>query len=520
MWKVYTPIEKIIKRNDLNIQNVMQIEFVGGCHRIPKVKEIIGKYVPENKLGVHLNGDDVVAFGAGIYVSNLLGMLNSVGGVTKRVTLLNYGYIYNTKILIKSVEPTKEYPLCEEGFDKIAYNCIKKLSKQAVIFPAFKNFTSEKSVSFDYDGDLDIDILQEKKVVLKYHLKRIKSDVLQEIKKKNLYLIDEPRNIRIKLGFSMNKFGIIKMNPQVQYKVQSFYMYVEPKDKKDKMVFKYISNPSEIPKPLTEEKKAELLKQLEDKKIYPKADEVDKLKKIINSGKVNNSTKPEIRIKYITLKDDETEEVYPIPMSSKEVKNSKSTLDKIWSAAKKNLKFQEKKNNLENFIYTKYEWIKNPKLNERDAKEDELKTFKVELDKLKEWFDKNGSKAKKEEIEAKLKEARKAFKVFDDRIEKEKKRNNSIKYFRSEINSALKQSKNWIKEKPWIEKHFNTTFEPKVQELNKWIDEYEEKLNKIKEYEETFFDKKELVQRLEDLREESKKMRNIPRPLVKANEDL
>jgi len=518
--KVYTPIEKIIKRNDLNIQTVMQIEFVGGCHRIPKVKEVIGKYVPENKLGVHLNGDDVVAFGAGIYVSNLLGMLNSVGGVTKRVTLLNYGYIYNTKILIKSVEPTKEYPLCEEGFDKIAFNCIKKLSKQAVIFPAFKNFTSEKSVSFDYDGDLDIDILQEENVVLKYHLKRIKSDVLPEIKKKNLYLIDEPKNIRIKLGFSMNKFGIIKMNPQVQYKVQSFYMYVEPKDKKDKMVFKYISNPSEIPKPLTEEKKAELLKQLEDKKIYPKADEVDKLKKIINSGKVNNSTKPEIRIKYITLKDDETEEVYPIPMNSKEVKNSKSILDKIWSADKKNLKFQEKKNNLENFIYTKYEWIKNPKLNERYAKEDELKTFKVELDKLKEWFDKNGSKAKNEEIEAKLKEAKKAFKVFDDRIEKEKKRNNSIKYFRSEINSALKQSKNWIKEKPWIEKHFNTTFEPKVQELNKWIDEYEEKLNKIKEYEETFFDKKELVQRLEDLREESKKMRNIPRPLVKANEDL
>ena len=518
--KVYTPIEKIIKRNELNIQNVMQIEFVGGCHRIPKVKEVIGKYVPENKLGVHLNGDDVVAFGAGIYLSNLLGMLNSVGGVTKRVTLLDYGYIFNTKILIKSVEPTKEYPLCEEGFDNIAFDCIKKLSKQATIFPAFRNFTSEKSVSFDYDGDLDIDILQEENVVLKFHLKRIKSDVLPEIKKKNLYLIDEPKNIRIKLGFSMNKFGIIKMNPQVQYKVQSFYMYVEPKDKKDKMVFKYISNPSEVPKPLTEEQKEELLKKLEDKKVYPKEDEVNKLKKIINSGKVNNSTKPEIRIKYITLKDDETEEVYPIPMNSKEVKNSKSILDKIWSVDKKNLKFQEKKNNLENFIYTKYEWIKNPKLNERYAKEDELKTFKVELDKLKEWFDKNGSKAKNEEIEAKLKEARKAFKVFDERIEKEKKRNNSIKYFRSEINSALKQSKGWIKEKPWIEKHFNTTFEPKIQELNKWIDDYEEKLNKIKEYEESFFDKKELVQRLEDLREESKKMRNIPRPLVKANEDL
>ena len=518
--KVYPPLERLIKRNDLSIQNIMQIEFVGGCHRIPKVKEVIGQYIPQNKLGVHLNGDDVVAFGAGIYITNLLGMINSVNGVQKKVNLLNHGYVYNTKILIKNVEPTDKLPLCEDNFKNIAYNCIKKLSKSATIFPAFGNFTSEKSVSFDYDGDLDIDILQNNNTVMKFHLKRMKTDVLPELKKKNKYLIDDSKSIRIKLVFSMDKYGLMKMNAQVQYKVQSFYMYIEPKEKDGKMVFKYISNPSEDPKPLTQEKKDELLKKLEDKKIYPKEEERNKLKKIINSGKVNNSTKPETKIKYISLKDDETEEVYPKPMNSKEIKNSKSILDKIWSMEKKNLKFQEKKNNLENFIYTKYEWIKNKKLNERYAKEDELIKFKSDVDKLKEWFDKNGSKAKIDEIEEKLKEARKAFKTFDERMEKEKKRNNSIKYFRSEINSALKQSKNWIKEKPWIEKHFNTTFEPKIQELNKWIDEYEEKLNKIKEYEESFYDKKELSSRLEDLREESKKMRNIPRPLVKATEDL
>ena len=518
--KVYPPLERLIKRNDLSIQNIMQIEFVGGCHRIPKVKEVIGKYIPQNKIGVHLNGDDVVAFGAGIYTSNLLGMINSVNGVQKRVNLIKNGYVYNTKILIKNVEPTAKLPLCEDNFNNIAYNCIKKISKSATIFPAFGNFSSEKSVSFDYDGDLDIDILQNNNTVIKFHLKRIKSQVLPELKNKNKYLIDEPKAIRIKLVFSMDKYGILKMNAQVQYKVQSFYMYIEPKEKDGKMMFKYISNPSEDPKPLSKEKIDELLKKLEDKKIYPKEEERNKLKKIINSGKVNNSTKPETKIKYISLKDDETEEVYPKPMTKDEIKNSKAILDKIWSMDKKNLKFQEKKNNLENFIYTKYEWIKNKKLNERYAKEDELVQFKKDVDKLKEWFDKYGGKAKMDEIEAKLKEAKKAFKIFDDRMEKEKKRNNSIKYFRSEINSALKQSKTWIKEKPWIEKHFNTTFEPKVQELNKWIDEYEEKVNQAKEYEESIFDKKELTKRLEELREESKIMRNIKRPLVQASEDL
>jgi hypoxia up-regulated 1 len=518
--KVYPPLEKLIKRNDLSIQQIMQIEFVGGCHRIPKVKEIIGKYIPENKIGVHLNGDDVVAFGAGIYTSNLLGMINSVNGVQKKVNLLNHGYVYNTKISIKNVEPTDKMPFCEESFNKIAYNCIKKISKSATIFPAFGNFTSEKSVSFDYDGDLDIDILQNNNTVMKFHLKRIKSDVLPELKSKNKYLLDEPKSIRIKLVFSMDKYGLMKMNAQIHYKVQSFYMYIEPKDKDGKMTFKYISNPSEDPKPLTQEQVHDLLKKLEDKKIYPKEEERNKLKKIINSGKVNNATKPETKIKYISLKNDESEEVYPIPMTREEIKNSKSVLAKIWNMDKQNLKYQEKKNSLENFIYTKYEWIKNKKLNERYAKEDELVTLKKDVDKLKEWFDNEGGKAKIDKIEDKLKEAKKAFKVFEERMEKEKKRNNSIKYFRSEVSSALKQSKNWIKEKPWIEKYYNTTFEPKIEELNKWIDEYEEKVNQVKEYEESIFDKKELSSRLEDLREESKKMRNIPRPIVKASEDL
>ena len=125
-----------------------------------------------------------------------------------------------------------------------------------------------------------------------------------------------------------------------------------------------------------------------------------------------------------------------------------------------------------------------------------------------------------DEIEEKLNEAKKAFKIFDDRMEKEKKRNNSIKYFRSEINSSLKQGKSWVKEKPYAEEFFNTVFEPKVQQLNKWIDEYEEQLNKMKEYEEINFDKEELSKRLNELRAEWRKMKNIKRPITEVNEDL
>ena len=146
--------------------------------------------------------------------------------------------------------------------------------------------------------------------------------------------------------------------------------------------------------------------------------------------------------------------------------------------------------------------------------------FSEDLAKLQKWFDENGANASQGQIEDKVKEAKNAFKIFEERIEKEKRKNKKIKYFKKEINSSLKQGKSLVKEKPYSEEFFNTVFEPKVQQLNKWIDEYEEQLNKMKEYEEINFDKEELSKRLNELRAEWRKMKNIKRPITEVNEDL
>ena len=513
--RVYSPIEQILKNNNLNIQNIIQIEFVGGGHRIPIIKETIGKYVPQNKLGVHLNGDDVVVFGAGYYLSNLLGKLNIVNGIQKNINLINYGYIFDTSLSIKNAEPTKNFPLCEEGFKGIARNCTKILTKKAKLFPKFGNFSMEKSVSFEYDGDVDIDLIQNDNIIMKFHLKNIKESI-NDIVDRNKHLVG---GTRLKLIFTMDKHGIIKMDAHIQYTVKTFYVYIPPKGKHGKMDFKYLSNPSYERQPLTEEEKADLLKKLEDRKIYTES-EAKKFKKIINSGKVNNSTKTETKIKYLSFgKEIFFEEVYPKPMEKEAMKESKKIIDKLWNIQKELLKYHEKKNNLENFLYTKREWIKNTNVNEKYARKEKLEKFKEDLDKLQHWFEENGSNATPGQIEDKIKEAKKSFKIFEERIEKENKRNKSIKYFRSELNSSIKQGKNWIKDKPYTEEFFKTVFQPQVEELNKWIDEYEEKLNKVKEYEEVPFDKEELNKRLMDLRAQWRKMKSIKRP-AETTEDL
>ena len=163
-------------------------------------------------------------------------------------------------------------------------------------------------------------------------------------------MFDRNKNLvggtRVKLIFSIDKHGIIKMDANLQYNVKAFYTYIPPKGKHGKMEFKYLSNPSYEVKPLTEEEKENLLKQLENKKIYTSS-EAEKFKKIINSGKVNNSTKSEVKVKYLSYKQELFyEEVYPKPMDRDDIKESKKVIDKLWNLEKEMLKYldEEKKN--------------------------------------------------------------------------------------------------------------------------------------------------------------------------------
>jgi hypothetical protein len=59
-----------------------------------------------------------------------------------------------------------------------------------------------------------------------------------------------------------------------------------------------------------------------------------------------------------------------------------------------------------------------------------------------------------------------------------------------------------------------------VNELKKWIDKIEEEQNKLNEYEEPIFNKDEMDKKLEELRAEAKKMKNIQRPIVTEKSDL
>ena len=139
------------------------------------------------------------------------------------------------------------------------------------------------------------------------------------------------------------------------------------------------------------------------------------------------------------------------------------------------------------------------------------------ITKIDEWYNANGDNSKTATIESKVKEIKDGFKLFNERIEKQKKRNTSIKYFKSEISSAIKQGRNWIQEKPWIETYFNNEFKNFTNDLIDWIEDLEKQQGALTEYEEQIITKQILEKKIDLLKEEVKKMKKLPRPGTKTD---
>ena len=68
--RVTKPIDKALEIAGLTMDDINQVELLGGGIRVPKIAEILEKAVNGKELGVHLNGDEAMCFGSAFIGSN------------------------------------------------------------------------------------------------------------------------------------------------------------------------------------------------------------------------------------------------------------------------------------------------------------------------------------------------------------------------------------------------------------------------------------------------------------------
>ena len=68
--KVITPIDKVLKRNNLTIADIDQFEAIGGAWRTPKIQELIQEYIGNLSISTHLNSHEAMATGSAFHAAN------------------------------------------------------------------------------------------------------------------------------------------------------------------------------------------------------------------------------------------------------------------------------------------------------------------------------------------------------------------------------------------------------------------------------------------------------------------
>ena len=530
--KVYSPIEDVLKKANMSIGNISQIELIGGSIRIPaiqeEIKQKLGNY--SDILGIHMNGDDSIAFGAAYMCAN-----SSKNFVGSRKTFMQNGANERFKFYLSNLEnETQPFNYCEEESkeDEKNKNCVKKLKKEKEIFPLRHKYNSKRSIEIEHDTNFLVKITEE--FPGKFDERDLKlfeitgvPEAMETMKKNNA--TSAPK---INIKFIYTKGGQIELESYFKYKYPKYFSkdfyyiknYTEPlpKEEIDKIneilnksvvlseyeMKKLIQNTTEKNK-TTEEKekddndtigendtdtnntdvndtmKNETKKDKNKKNKKKKAKKVEKEKPVPANYTYNNTlyitTKEETRLKNlkkigkkidedatISLKVKDIHLLYPKPMNETQIKNSINKIKRLIEIDTNRTKLIEKKNQLEALIFNRKEYL-DGKYAKIYLKPEEIENATIYINNKSMWFEDDGYAASYEVLNEEIKNITKYFKEYERRQKKHYDRMVAINKFFNDLNSTEQRVMKTLKEKPWTREYFNTTFLKEYNETMNWF---------------------------------------------------
>ena len=529
--EVYTPIEDVLKKSNLTINDISQIELIGGSIRIPSIQEEIKKKLGEKSdiLGIHMNGDDSMAFGAAYMCAN-----SSKNFLGSRKTFMQNGANEKFKFYLKNLEnSTIKYNYCKDGEDiskmKDITSCDLKLEKDKEIFPMRHKYNSKRSIEIEHNTNMEIRITEEfpgkfpERDLKKYEITGV-PEAIEQMKKDNVTTMP-----KIKIQFIYTKAGLIELESLIKYKYPRYFS-------KD---FYYTKNYTEsLPKEEIEKineilNKSVVLSEYEMKKLVKNTtnnteaevdeddlDDIDddddedilnqnntkennndtlnnktiskKKKKAVNRYKPTPSNYTYNNTLYITTeekkrlknlkkigqKKEEEERIYldikeihlisPKPMNETQIQNSRKKLSRFIEVDTNRTKLIEQKNKLEILIFQRKEWLENEN-SKPYLKPEEFENSTNFINNKSLWFEDESYAASYETLEKVIKNITNYFKPYDRRQKRHYDRLQALNKFFNDLNSTEKRVTKILKDKPWTAEYFNTTFMKEYNETMDWF---------------------------------------------------
>ena len=176
--------------------------------------------------------------------------------------------------------------------------------------------------------------------------------------------------------------------------------------------------------------------------------------------------KDEERKIYLDIKENHL--INPKPMNDTQVSKSRDKIRRLIEIDKNRTKLEEQRNKLEALIFSRKEWLDSEHA-KRYLKAGEIENSTIFINNKSSWYEDDGYAASYEVLEKEIRNVTNHFREYERRQRRHYDRANAINKFFNDLNSTQQRVIKTLREKPWTEEYFNTTFLKHYNETMEWF---------------------------------------------------
>jgi len=147
---VTRPIEAALAKAGLSMEEIHQVELLGGGIRTPKVTELLEKALKVKELGVHLNGDEAMCFGSAFIGSN------STMNFKVAAVMLTQNPDFEVRMVVEPTNSADALSEADQRAEGVEDEEIIKYTQELRLFNSSDYFGKSKGLTMNYDKNMRI----------------------------------------------------------------------------------------------------------------------------------------------------------------------------------------------------------------------------------------------------------------------------------------------------------------------------------------------------------------------------
>jgi len=148
--RVTRPIEAALAKAGLSMDEIHQVELLGGGIRTPKVTELLEKALKVKELGVHLNGDEAMCFGSAFIGSN------STMNFKVAAVMLTQNPDFEVRMVVEPTNSADALSEADQRAEGVEDEEIIKYTQELRLFNSSDYFGKSKGLTMNYDKNMRI----------------------------------------------------------------------------------------------------------------------------------------------------------------------------------------------------------------------------------------------------------------------------------------------------------------------------------------------------------------------------